>query len=242
MRRSLFIAALPASVLIVLAGCVKLPSESLEISRYKLSPTSEATQKTRERIPHALQVSQFSASPEQKSDRMNYRVGQDMMSRYFYHRWSSAPEDMLAEAVAKHLVDIALFESGVYQEDTGVVPSYELRGRLLELHMDDIRNAYAASFSIRVTLLYIDPETYKRILVMQKQYAYKEDMKEASVPEFVATINHVTGQWLTKLTADMESAIAGFDPSKLPLDPESPDSTIQTADPTQAPAGEEMTP
>ncbi len=192
--------------ILLIAGCVSLPSEKIVITRYSIDPVLDSIPNGVS-LPASIYIMPFTAAADQKSDRINYRVEENEMNRFYYHRWSAAPQKLIADIMSDFLVETNLFEEGVFQEAVGVVPEYELHGKLLQLFSNDVKRNPSAVFEVRITIFRVEPEPYRKYKVFQEQYRYDELRKNARVTSFVEASNLVAGKWLNDLYRDLSATL-----------------------------------
>lgn len=186
----------------LLVGCVRLPRESLEVERYSIDlPDSAWT--VDERLPFTLYVPAFQASAQQRGDRIFFRDGDRTKNFYFYHRWVVAPEQMIGDVLARDLERSNLFGGGVFQGETGMVPTHEIQGRLVELYADNTRGKDRAVLEIKLTLFRIDPVDFKKETIFQKSYPFDVARDNGYVKSFVDVVNGAMGRWLDEVHADL---------------------------------------
>ncbi len=234
--RNLLTQGLPLALMaaLLIAGCVSLPSEKIEITRYTIEPKLDSIPNG-DNFPVSVYVMPLTAASDQKSDRINYRLEANEMNRFYYHRWSAAPQKLIGDALSDFLVETKLFEDGVYQEAVGVTPEYELHGKLMALFSNDERRAPSTVFEIRITMFRIQLEPYVKYKVFQKQYRYEQTRRNSRVPSFIETSDKVIGEWLIELHNDLAKVLA--DPPLPPPEQPALQSAVQPPPPPKPAEG-----
>ncbi|MCB2200216.1 hypothetical protein KQI63_12465 [bacterium] len=186
----------------LLVGCVRLPRESLEVDRYSID-LPDSVWAADETLPITLYIPAFQSSAQQRGDRIFFRDGDRMMNFYFYHRWVVSPEQMIGDVLARDLERSGLFGGGVFQDETGMIPTHEIQGRLVELYADNTRGGYRAVLEIKLTVFRIDPVSYEKKTVFQKSYPFELERDNGYVKSFVDVINGLMASWLDEVHADL---------------------------------------
>lgn len=155
----------------------------------------------------AINVQPFTADAEQRGDRLLYRHDEHTMNYYYYHRWLVSPEDMLTDIVAVTLTRWGLFGKGVYQRETGVIPTHEIHGRLVDMYAVNIRKQQRAVFVIKITVLRISPENFTKMPVFQKTYQITHPRNNGGVESYVSALNDTVEEWLMLLQYDLEAVM-----------------------------------
>ncbi|MBZ0266375.1 ABC-type transport auxiliary lipoprotein family protein [bacterium] len=191
-------------VLFLLAGCVNIPREKIEISRYSLDPPL-MIEPSDTSFALAVHILPFIASAEQHGDRILFKGDQHRMDYYFYHRWIIAPEGALTDILASDLLQWGMFGDGVFQQEIGLVPTHEIGGRLIDLYANNVRGEESAVLEVKLTVMRVHPGTYMKMLVYQKSYRIVESRQDGSVDSFVLAANAAIEQWLALVRYDMEA-------------------------------------
>lgn len=184
------------------AGCVRLPREPLEVQRYSIDlPDSSWSADTT--LALTVFVPPFQASAQQRGDRIFYRDGDRTMNFYFYHRWVVSPERMVGDVFSRTLMQSGLFAGGVFQGETGVIPTHEIQGRLNELYADNVRGHYKAVLDVKLTVFRIDPATYQKSVIFQKSYPVEVARRNGYVETYIEAVNDAVAAWLEEARADL---------------------------------------
>lgn len=191
-------------ILFLLAGCVNIPREKIEISRYSLDPPLKI-EPSDTSFTLAIHILPFVASAEQHGDRILFKSDGHRMDYYFYHRWIIAPEGALTDIVASDLLQWGMFGDGVFQQEIGLVPTHEIGGRLIDLYANNIRGEESAVLEVKLTVMRIHPSTYMKMMVYQKSYRVVERRQDSSVDSFVLAANAAVEQWLALVRYDLEA-------------------------------------
>ena len=201
MKRSILLLVL--MLLVVVTGCVRLPRESLEVNRYSID-LPEQSWMSDTSYGLTLLVSPFQASPQQRGDRIFYRDDEHAMNFYYYHRWVISPEQMIGELFTQTLLQSGWFKGGVFQGESGVLPTHEIQGRLLTLYADNRRGHDQAVLEIKLTLLRINPQSFHKEVVFQKSYPLEVVRENNHVESYVEAVNRGVNEWLEQVRVDLE--------------------------------------
>ncbi|MDP8208474.1 MAG: ABC-type transport auxiliary lipoprotein family protein [Candidatus Electryonea clarkiae] len=188
-----------------LAGCLTIPRDTLEITRYSIDvPDSVVSGTSNSNI--TIVVAPFQANAELKSELIHYKNAKNKSNYYYYHRWLVSPENILEDLFTEYLVSWNSFE-GVFQQPSGLIPDYEIHGRLVKFHANNIRGNYSAVLEIKLSLFKIDQIKYTKELKFQKTYSISIERKNNSVASFVEAANLAVKDWLIQARTDIESNI-----------------------------------
>ncbi|MBS1261448.1 MAG: hypothetical protein MAG453_00769 [Calditrichaeota bacterium] len=203
--RTITAVILPA--ILLLAGCMSLPRENLEIIRYTLRPDSLGAPADTT-LGRALAISPFEAGSNQRSDRIVYLSGDHEMDTYYYHRWIATPTELLTDALTDELMAANLFEHGVYRQAMGVAPSHELHGRVVRLLADNRRGEEAAVLEIVLFVFEIQAPTFEKQQALRRTYRYVIPRDDRRVEGFVTAANEAVSRWLADVRADLRELLA----------------------------------
>jgi len=181
---------------------VRIPREQIKVKRYAIdTPPAPARVETPLRL--TLLVAPFQADARQKGERINYRDEVHGMDYYYYHRWIVSPAQMLGDALAEHILNWGICRS-IVRTEVGIVPTHELHGRLISLYADNIKNQESAHFEATLTLLRVDPKTYERETIFQKDYPIVVPRKNKRIESYVEAVNQAVAEWFTQVREDLE--------------------------------------
>jgi len=187
-----------------MAGCVSIPREKIEIERYSIDPP-ETIVKSDTTFDLTLFVQPFQGDAENRGDRILFREDQHTLNYYYYHRWIVPPEKNLTDILATTLTKWKMFGGGVFEQETGIVPTHEIHGRLLDLHAENGRKDRSAILEIKLTVIRIHPETYLHTPIFQKIYLVAEPRPNTSVESYITAVNNAVEQWLLLVRYDLEA-------------------------------------
>ena len=203
-------------MLFLIAGCVRIPRERLEIRRYSLdAPTIPEPPDTEfpgaaakaSVLPVRVLLWPFTADARQRGERMLFRAEEDRLEYYYYHRWIASPERMIEDIFASELTEWGICGGGLYRADAGIIPTHEILGRLTELYADNRKNENAAVLEVALTVMRVDPLTMDKSIVFQKTYAVTEPRKNNRVDTFVQAANRAVERWLIEVRPDLERVL-----------------------------------
>lgn len=206
MMKTVLFFALTLLLMIPIAGCLNLPREELVVQRYSIDPPEDVTPTTNP-TDYSIMIMPFQVGAEQKGERILFRDDRFGKDYYFYHRWIVSPEKMLRDALAEHLKEWGLFGGGVFLVQTGVVPNYELHGRLSRLYVDNTRKKYSAVLEVEITLLKIDPVSYTKTMVFQNTYSITEPRENKRIATFIEAANITNKKWIDLLEVDLFNVV-----------------------------------
>jgi hypothetical protein len=135
---------------------------------------------------------------------MLYSDEEHGMDFYFYNRWTVPPEKMVEDALVQDLMGWGLFGGGVYQGDAGIVPTHELQGRLVKLYADNGKGQPSAVFDAAVTVLRVDPRTYRREIIYQQDLPVTVARRNRDIESFVEATNQAVRIWLDQVRSELD--------------------------------------
>jgi ABC-type uncharacterized transport system auxiliary subunit len=205
----------PAGLVLLLSasGCVQIPRERLEIRRYALqnpvipeAPDTEYPGAAARAavLPVNALLTSFSADAPQNGERMVFCPEENRIEYYFYHRWISTPPRMLEDILAAKISEWGICGRGLLRADAGLIPDFEIGGRLTTLLADNREDAYAADLGVVMTIVRVDPQTLEKKPVFQKTYLITEPRRNDRVDSFVEAANRAVAPWLIELRPDLE--------------------------------------
>jgi ABC-type uncharacterized transport system auxiliary subunit len=202
MKRLIFLLV----AILLLAGCFSLPRETFEVVRYTFRPM-DLQGPVGPSHESALLIMPFKSSAVQPGDRIVFKDHNQEMSTYYYHRWIASPQMLLADILSEDMVGSELFADGVYVMTSSVAPSHELQGRLVHMYADNRRGEEAAVVEIVMSVFRLDPQTYEKILVLQKPYRYRVERDDGKVESYIPAVTEAVGLWLADVRLDMNALL-----------------------------------
>ena len=135
--------------LLLLAGCVHLSQPAPQIRDYRLDYAPPVPVGTP--VSATLRVAPFGVAAVYDREAIVYRDDLYSTGRYFYHRWSSNPGDMVADLLARDLADSRLYRA-VQQGPSPLPSDYQLSGEIEEIEERPATSACTAHLRLRITL------------------------------------------------------------------------------------------
>lgn len=155
-------------VSLVGVGCMGTSATTQPIYYYTLDYQSNLPQ-TKTKLPYALRVHRFSASPPFNSQRIIYADKGLHRNSYGYHQWIATPGEMLPYLLVRDMRQCQSFQA-VLTPDAGLPASHNLHGWVEQFIEQDTTSPRQALARLHITLtsaLGSDPS--QRIL-FQKRY------------------------------------------------------------------------
>ncbi len=183
-------------------GCLKIPQESIHIQRYAIAPVGDFSV-AGTTLNISVRVLPFGADAVYQGNRIVYQNRYGETNYYFYHRWAAPVELQFANLLSSNLMRWGFFGAGVWQSDKGILPDYEIEGRLNALYAVNQKNDSRAMLEITVHVFYLNPVTLGKELVFQKQYAMRAPRDDENVSSFIQAVNNLSGLWLQQVRNDL---------------------------------------
>jgi ABC-type uncharacterized transport system auxiliary subunit len=170
---------LGAAIASACSSLVKLQSEYPKTSYYRLdyrlAPPSQTAQPLRttpeERVREIVLVKGFAIDSEFDTDHLLAFTPSAEIQRYQYHRWISEPRELVTAFVINRLQASELFSGGVFAEASGVMPTVELEGRIVEYAGKNAAGANGAVLTMHVAVRRITDTSSAQTILFQKTYS-----------------------------------------------------------------------
>jgi ABC-type uncharacterized transport system auxiliary subunit len=135
--------------LVFLTGCIHLSQPPPQIHDYRLDYAAAVPVGTP--LTVTLRVAPLGVAAVYDRETIVYRDDAYSTGRYFYHRWSSNPGDMIADLLARDLANSHLY--GAVQQGPSPLPSdYQLGGEIEEIEERPATTACTAHLRLRILL------------------------------------------------------------------------------------------
>jgi len=190
-----------ALVLLTLS-CVTVPKEEIVIQRYALEPARELMPADTV-LPLRLKIVPFTADALFRGGRIIYSTTGRRTDHYYYHRWLAPVEGQLTDILADDMLSWGIFSKGVVTSDNGLIPTHEINCRLTKLLAVNIRKELAAEMELDLLFSAIDPRTFDKTLIFQKQYKLSHPREDDNIESFIAAADSLTVEWLIKVRLDL---------------------------------------
>lgn len=148
-RFRLLLPVLLLSLLVMVSGCLKQPSQRVDYYTLDYEPLRQSEQPA---LPVILKVQRFSASPEYSTDKIVYQPQNFARSAYTYHRWRSTPAELATYFTTRDLQASGLFQA-VMPPSGRQRPTYILEGIVDHFLEEDSPDGWSARLQITFTLL-----------------------------------------------------------------------------------------
>ncbi len=192
-------------LLLFSASCGGLSRPSPRIEHYSLEYAPPDMEK-RDTLPFVIKVERFSAAPLYTTSQIIYREKPFSRNAYVYHRWRSAPADLVTYFLARDLKHSALF-AGVLPHDAGPDGLFELDGSVDEFFESDLDDSWEAVLTFSVTLMEANqPDVSQRIL-FQRTYHAKKPCKQKNPRALAMAMSQAMADLSPEVIADIYDAL-----------------------------------
>ncbi len=209
-RMTIFSAA--ALLLCCLSSCISLKSEYPEIHYYNLQPIQPA-QPIKHTLDGVLLVRQFLSHAEYSGENVLVDRGNNNIDRLYYHRWVDEPATLISDMLVQRCLESELFQGGVVQGASQVLPDYFVEGRVMELIAGEGRPPELEETSERVrgwarvrvhfSLVRIDAERSSRDVVLQRIYEYAAPRPNTSISSIAPAVSVAAGNVVDQFIEEM---------------------------------------
>jgi uncharacterized lipoprotein YmbA len=191
-------------ILVLLTGCVRLSQPAPSIHDYRLDYTPPVPVGTP--LVATLRVEPFGVAAVYDRESIVYRDDPYSTGRYFYHRWSSNPGDMIADLLARDLAGSQLY-SAVQQGPSPLPSDYQLSGQIEEIEERPATTACAAHLRLRIFLARVRTGAAVPTL-LHTTYAFDEPCPCNDVRALVEAMSRGFARAAAQLQQDVYDAIA----------------------------------
>lgn len=215
MQRITLISA-AALLLCCLSSCISIKSEYPEITYYNLQAIQPA-QPVKQALNGVLLVRQFLSHAEYSGENMLLDRGNNEIDRLYYHRWVDEPATLVSDMLVQRCLETELFQGGVVQGASQVLPDYFVEGRVIELIAGDGRPPELEEVSERVrgwarvrvhfSLVRIDAERSSREVALQRIYEYTAPRPNTSISSIAPAVSLAAGNVVDQFIEDMASVL-----------------------------------
>jgi ABC-type uncharacterized transport system auxiliary subunit len=155
---------------LVAAGCINLSSLTqppIQTAYYILEYDPPAPTGSKPSAP-AIRVDRFSADPLYATTAMIYKKQPFQTDAYVYHRWHTAPADMVSHLLARDLRRSGNF-AAVFGPAAPASAAYDIKGHVEIFLENDTADPWQAELLLTVTVTG-PPGTGNSAVVLQKSY------------------------------------------------------------------------
>lgn len=172
---------LAVGLVLLAAGCLE-KRQPAPVKNYVLEyPAPAAAKKT---LPQTIKVRRFNAAREADGTGMAFKPGPFQRDAYLYHRWISAPADMISDLLFRDLAASRAF-AAVFGPDDTARARFELQGGLLECLQVRENGQWLARLKLTATLLDNQSKRLPGRVAWQRDYKATKPLAENS-PEGLA--------------------------------------------------------
>jgi len=177
--------------------CSSIPETHYYLIDYPVLITPENSEPVHNIV---LGVARFKAEPLYSEGRLVYRESPYEGKYYHYHRWVTAPGQMITDKAIEQLTASNLFKQVVpFPRFTQV--DYVLQGRIKALEEWDVKNQWFAKVKISVEL--VEKQTNK--LIWQRTVEKKNVVAKKAPFEVVKVINKSVQQCIEELQQELNT-------------------------------------
>lgn len=194
----------------VLYGCISLKSEYPEISYYRLSQEPIKINNSGN-IAGTLQIRNFSSSDQLNTENIMAFWDEVKVQNYYYHRWVSAPADLVTDFIIERMNNAKLFNGGVIKPNSLVIPDYILEGHLLDMIAHNTRDREPdtnfINISYQISLIKKEPLKTERNVLLNKLYTISVPRKNNEVSSVAPAFSHGMSELTDKMLNDIIEAV-----------------------------------
>ncbi len=180
-------------ILLLLYGCISIKSDYPEINLYRLKQEPIPDNKPG-KLEGTLQVRDFSSAEQLYTNNIIAIWDGERIQHYFYHRWVSAPAELVKDFLIQRLSDENIFEGGVVKPRSLIIPDYILEGNLLDMIAHNTKDKEPdtnyVTVSLCINLIKREPLTTTKNILLNKVYNIsvpRHDNEVKSIPPAFST-------------------------------------------------------
>jgi cholesterol transport system auxiliary component len=197
-----------AAILIVLilgAGCLPIPKESLEKKEFVLDVSRPPGEKANP-SNGVLRVNEFRVAEQYEGRGFKYRLDDVTFQSDFYNEFFILPGQMIAEETRQWLDQSGIFKD-VVGESGQLQPSYILDGLILELYGDYSSSVPKGIMAIEFVL--VREVRGQSDVIFKNSYRQEQPASGKSAKELARAWNKALFSTLEALEKDMQGKISG---------------------------------
>src|SRR3989339_987971 len=194
----------------LLYGCISLKSEYPEISYYRLSQ-EPININNGGGITGTLQIRNFSSSDQLNTEHIMAIWDETKIQNYYYHRWVSAPAELVTDFIIERMNNAKLFNGGVIKPNSLVIPDYILEGHLLDMIAHNTRDRELDTnfiiISYQISLIKKEPLKTERNVLLNKLYTISVPRKNNEVSTVAPAFSRGMSKLSDKMLNDIIEAV-----------------------------------
>jgi ABC-type uncharacterized transport system auxiliary subunit len=196
--------------LFLLYGCISIKSDYPEINLYRLTQETK-TNNSPGSVKGTLQVRSFSSSEQLYTDNIIAIWDGERIQHYFYHRWVSAPADLVTDFLIGRMSDANIFGGGVVKPSSLIIPDYILEGNLLDMiaynTKDKEPDSNYVSVSLEINLIKREPLTTTKNILLNKVYNRTIPRQNNEVKSIPPAFSNAMSQIADRIITDIYDAV-----------------------------------
>ena len=191
-------------------GCISLKSEYPDISYYRLA--QEPSKFNSGTINDGtLQIRNFTASDQLNTEHLFAIWDGVKIQNYYYHRWVSAPAELVTDFIIERINNAKLFKGGVIKPNSLVIPEYILEGHLLNMiaHNSKERepDTNYVTISFQISLIKKEPLRAEKNVLLNKLYTISIPRKNNEVVTIAPAFSRGFSELSDNMLDDISEAI-----------------------------------
>lgn len=151
MKKRINYLIIAAALIVMVAGCGKVPMKQFYILNYL--PSSVRDRIYQGPYPYTIRLREMEIEEAYNRPQIVYRQSPFQLRYYVYQVWAVKPTRMITDLVHKHLITANLVSSVIRRFDQGPKPDYELNGTIEAIEEYDSEELWFAHLCIRLNLV-----------------------------------------------------------------------------------------
>ena len=193
-----------------LTSCINIRTPSPNINYYTLEP-GEISKEKFEQLPGALKIRKFTISNEYDTEHIIATRSDNRIKKYFYHRWLNNFSQMSLDYIINTFSKNEIFDKGVLESTTYVLPDYILEGHIIELYAmndEDEDGDNYVKLSVKYNFIKRFDEAKDPAIIFNKVFTEKvkrPDNKARSILKvFNIAMNRITLDLIKEITRSVK--------------------------------------
>lgn len=189
----------------LLNGCISFKSEYPETSYYRLSQEPIKINNSGG-IAGTLQIRNFSSSDQLNTEHIMAILDEERVQNYYYHRWVSAPAELVTDFIIERINNAKLF-NGVVKSNSLIIPDYILEGHIIDMIAHNTKERKPDTnyviISYQISLIRKEPLKTERNVLLNKLYTISIPRKNNEVTSVAPAFSHGMSELSDKMINDI---------------------------------------
>ncbi|MBN1907589.1 MAG: membrane integrity-associated transporter subunit PqiC [Deltaproteobacteria bacterium] len=204
--RQILLYAVSLFIISILPACMDLKQPSLDMQYYTLEYEAPAFTE-RETLPYIIKVENFNAAPLYNTTAIIYKERAYNRGSYPYHRWMTAPADIITYLLGRDLKNSGMFKGVIMPGERNREVSFRLAGMIDEFHELERDREHYGVMSVSITLTPVSGKGAKGMDIFQKSYSVTEKMERENPAALAEALSRAMQKMSQEIGTDINDYI-----------------------------------